>query len=141
MVRGGQRRGKFYSLAPRAATTPCLHVSAPLHCAVETTKIITNVVNWLEATPTGRFIQVETSFLQRWWVDQAPAMRARFTALLQTGRLELVGGGWTMHDEESTSVYSALTNMEYGLTWLERTFGAAYRPRILWQIDPSGHAL
>ncbi len=46
-----------------------------------------------------------------------------------------------MHDEESTSVYSAASNMEYGLTWLAHTFGAAYRPRFGWHIDPSGHAL
>ena len=31
--------------------------------------------------------------------------------------------------------------MEYGISWLTATFGAAYRPRHAWQIDPSGHAL
>jgi hypothetical protein len=62
-------------------------------------------------------------------------------SLLESGQLELIGGGWSMHDEESTSVWSAAANMEYGLSWLTATFGAAHRPRIGWHIDPSGHAL
>ena len=66
---------------------------------VETVKIINNYVEWLTNTPNARFIQVETSFLQRWWVDANATQRARFTALLQSKRLELVGGGWTMHGE------------------------------------------
>ena len=41
-------------------------------------------------------------------------------------------------DEESTSAYSAISNQEYGITWLDREFGTQYRPRTLWQIDPSG---
>lgn len=28
-----------------------------------------------------------------------------------------------MHDEESTSAFSAASNMEYGLSWLSSTFG------------------
>jgi hypothetical protein len=31
--------------------------------------------------------------------------------------------------------------MELGLTWLADTFGQHNRPRYVWQIDPSGHAL
>lgn len=106
----------------------------------ETSFILNNVITWLSTNPTGKFIWVETSFLQRWWLDQNASTQATFQSLLDAGRLELVGGGWTMHDEESTNAYSAVTNMEYGLTWLQDTFGAANRPRFLWHIDPSGHA-
>ena len=110
---------------------------------VEVTPILNNVVAWLTQNLSDArvFNWVETSFLQRWWEDQAPAMRATFTQLVALRRIVFAGGGWTMHDEESTSSFSATTNMEYGLTWLEKTFGAAARPRVLWQPDPSGHAL
>lgn len=85
----------------------------------------------------------ESYFLQRWWRDEGTTdeQRAQWKALLASGRLELIGGGWTMHDEESTSVFSAASNMEYGISWLSATFGEVFRPRIGWHIDPSGHAL
>ena len=110
---------------------------------VEVTPILNNVVAWLTQNLSDArvFNWVESSFLERWWVDQTAATRATFMQLVQLGRIVFVGGGWTMHDEESTNSFSASTNMEYGLTWLQQTFGAAYRPRVLWQPDPSGHAL
>jgi hypothetical protein len=110
---------------------------------VEVTPILNNVVAWLSANLSdGRvFNWVETSFLQRWWADQNSTTRATFAQLVALRRIVFVGGGWTMHDEESTSAFSAATNMEYGLTWLQAQFGAAARPRVLWQPDPSGHAL
>ena len=110
---------------------------------VEVTPILNNVVAWLSQNLSDDrvFNWVETSFLQRWWVDQSAATRTTFAQLVALKRIVLVGGGWTMHDEESTSAFSSVTNMEYGLTWLEAQFGAAARPRVLWQPDPSGHAL
>ena len=110
---------------------------------VEVAPVLDNVVSWLTQNVSDArvFNWVETSFLQRWWVDQNSTTRDTFAKLVQLGRVVLIGGGWTMHDEESTNTYSATTNMEYGLTWLQETFGAAYRPRVLWQPDPSGHAL
>lgn len=105
---------------------------------VEVNPIYNNVMTWLSSSDDAKFILVEASFMQRWWVDQNATTRALFQSFVDSNRLELVGGGWTMHDEESTSVYSSATNMEYGLTWLQQTFNK--KPRFLWQIDPSGHA-
>ncbi len=30
--------------------------------------------------------------------------------------------------------------MDYGLTWLDQTFGPGFRPKYGWHIDPSGHS-
>ena len=108
---------------------------------VEVTPILNNVLAWLSADPLAKFNQVEASFLQRWWVDQNETTRALYRSFVASGRLELVGGGWTMHDEESTNAYSAASNMAHGLRWLTDTFGARGKPRFLWQIDPSGHSI
>ena len=102
----------------------------------ETKAILNNVMAWLSTNPQSKFIWVETSFLQRWWLDQNETARDAFKGFVASGRLELVGGGWTMHDEESANAYSAVTNMEYGLSWLQQQFGSAARPRFLWHIDP-----
>lgn len=104
----------------------------------EVNPIYNNVMSWLSSNNDAKFILVESSFMQRWWVDQNESMRQQFKSFVDSNRLELVGGGYTMHDEESTNVYSSAVNMEYGLTWLQQTFNR--KPRFLWQIDPSGHA-
>lgn len=91
----------------------------------EVRSILNNVVTALTADASKTFVWEESFFLQRWWRDAntTDAQRAQWKALLESGRLELIGGGWTMHDEESTSAFSAVSNMEYGLSWLTETFG------------------
>ena len=46
-----------------------------------------------------KFIWEEMSYLERWWRDSSISQQERFTKLVKTGQLEIVGGGWVMNDE------------------------------------------
>ena len=39
------------------------------------------------------------SYLERWWRDANETMKADMKALVHSGQLEIVGGGWVMNDE------------------------------------------
>lgn len=39
------------------------------------------------------------SYLERWWKDAPNDKKEDFTNLVQSGQLEIVGGGWVMNDE------------------------------------------
>ncbi len=44
----------------------------------------------------------EMAFFYRWWREQSAAMRADVRALVESGQLAFVNGGWCMHDEANT---------------------------------------
>ncbi|CAI6006847.1 unnamed protein product [Closterium sp. NIES-64] len=52
-------------------------------------------------SPSRRFIWEEMSYLSRWWMDATEEERQGMRALVQSGQLEIVGGGWVMNDEVS----------------------------------------
>ena len=52
--------------------------------------------------------------------------------------MELIGGGWVMHDEADTSLWSTANQMTVGLDFLHEKFGR--RPKWAWHIDPFGHS-
>eukprot|EP01094_Clydonella_sp_ATCC50884_P021850 TRINITY_DN4897_c0_g1_i1.p1 TRINITY_DN4897_c0_g1~~TRINITY_DN4897_c0_g1_i1.p1 ORF type:complete len:911 (-),score=282.99 TRINITY_DN4897_c0_g1_i1:51-2708(-) len=102
--------------------------------------ILDTVVVALEKNPSRRFSWVEVSFLERWWRDQGESMRQRFRALVKSGQIELLMGGWVSSDEACTSYMQVVSQMSEGHRWLEREVvrDAKDRPRIGWQIDPFG---
>ena len=59
----------------------------------------------------------------RWWEDQDEVTKATMKKLVNEGRLEFVGGGWSMNDEACTHYASIIRNMEIGLQTLKETFG------------------
>jgi len=69
---------------------------------VEVTPIINNVVAWLtqNLSDSRVFNWVESSFLQRWWLDQNATTRATFAQLVALRRIVFVGGGWTSELEK-----------------------------------------
>lgn len=54
------------------------------------------------------------------------------------GRIEMIGGGWVMHDEADTSLWSTANQMTIGLDFLAEKLDV--RPRWAWHIDPFGHS-
>uniref|UniRef100_A0A8V5H1Z0 Lysosomal alpha-mannosidase n=1 Tax=Melopsittacus undulatus TaxID=13146 RepID=A0A8V5H1Z0_MELUD len=102
--------------------------------------ILDSVLVELVAQPSRRFIYAEVAFLQRWWRMQDEATRSILRQLVQEGRLELVGGGWTMADEAVTHYSSVLEQLGLGLGFLYRELGGCGTPRVAWQIDPFGHS-
>ena len=77
--------------------------------------IIDSVIPALVADPTKRFIYVESAFFWRWWGEQDAAMRATVRGLVEEGRLEFIGGGWSMNDEAAAHYNAIIDNMALGL--------------------------
>ncbi|XP_071568794.1 lysosomal alpha-mannosidase-like isoform X1 [Temnothorax nylanderi] len=102
--------------------------------------ILDSVIKALLADPTRRFIYVETAFLWKWWLRQNDLVRADVRTLIAEGRLEIIGGAWSMNDEACTHYHSLVDQFTWGFRRLDDTFGSCARPRIGWQIDPFGHS-
>ena len=85
--------------------------------------IIDSVIKELALDPKKRYIQVETAFFWRYWVEQNEDTKEMVKQMVNEGRLEFIGGGWSMHDE-ATVHYSALVdNMAFGMKNLHDWFG------------------
>uniref|UniRef100_A0A131YE74 Alpha-mannosidase n=1 Tax=Rhipicephalus appendiculatus TaxID=34631 RepID=A0A131YE74_RHIAP len=102
--------------------------------------IFESVLNELENDPSRRFIFVETGFFNLWWKRLNETRKKRFNALVQSGRLEFISGGWVMNDEACVHYTNVIDQMTYGMRKLNDTFGKCGVPRIGWQIDPFGHS-
>lgn len=102
--------------------------------------ILDSVVKALLADPSRRFIYVETAFLWKWWLRQDDKTKEDVKMLINEGRLEIIGGAWSMNDEATTHYHSIIDQFTWGFRRLNDTFGECARPRIGWQIDPFGHS-
>jgi hypothetical protein len=65
-------------------------------------------------------------------------MQSRVKALVSSGQLEFINGGWCMNDEAGTHYYDIIDQMTLGHQFLKETFGVT--PTIGWHIDPFGHS-
>lgn len=70
-----------------------------------------------------RFIQVETAFFWQWWNLQNDTTKTLAHQLVEEGRLEFTGGGWSMNDEAATHYSSIISNMAAGFDELVSEFG------------------
>ncbi|XP_076763477.1 lysosomal alpha-mannosidase II isoform X2 [Xylocopa sonorina] len=102
--------------------------------------ILDSVIQALLANPERKFIYVETAFLWKWWLRQSEKVREDVRNLINQGRLEIIGGGWSMNDEAVTHYHSLVDQYTWGFRRLNDTFGSCARPHIGWQIDPFGHS-
>ncbi|KAJ4433199.1 hypothetical protein ANN_15456 [Periplaneta americana] len=102
--------------------------------------ILDSVIEALLKKPERRFIYVETAFFWKWWLEQDVEMQQTVKDLINQGRLEFIGGAWSMNDEAATHYHSTVDQFSWGLRKLNDTFGACGRPHIGWQIDPFGHS-
>ncbi|KAJ8705045.1 hypothetical protein PYW08_012365 [Mythimna loreyi] len=102
--------------------------------------ILDSVIKELWEDPKRRFIYVETAFFWKWWVRQSAAIQQKVRTLVREGRLQMVGGAWSMNDEAAAHYQSTVDQFTWGHRKLNQTFGHCGRPRVGWQIDPFGHA-
>ncbi|XP_060644902.1 lysosomal alpha-mannosidase isoform X1 [Drosophila nasuta] len=102
--------------------------------------IIDSVVESLLRDPEKRFIYVESAFFFKWWKEQTEELQDKVKMLVNEGRLEFIGGAWSMNDEATTHYQSVIDQFAWGLRLLNDTFGECGRPKIGWQIDPFGHS-
>lgn len=102
--------------------------------------ILDSVVEALLRDPEKRFIYVESAFFAKWWREQDDKLKEQVKMLVNEGRLEFIGGAWSMNDEATTHYQSIIDQFTWGLRYLNDTFGECGRPRVGWQIDPFGHS-
>ena len=91
---------------------------------------ITNVMWSLIDNPERKFSEVEMKFFNMWWNNQNDDMKDRVKGLIKSGQLELINGGWSMHDEACPTYDDMINNMLIGHEWIEQEFGV--KPRIGW---------
>lgn len=103
----------------------------------QTKPILTNTVEQLNAYPDMKMIWAEVSYLSAWWQTiSSEDHKKSLRNLIDSGRLEIVSGGWVMNDEANTHYYSILTQLVEGHEWLQDNLGVA--PKYGWAIDPFG---
>ena len=99
---------------------------------------LTSVIDSLLANPQRKFSEVEMKFFSMWWDEQSDERKDKVRQLVKNGQLELINGGWSMHDEACPIYEDMIENMMYGHRFILENFGV--KPRIGWQIDPFGHS-
>ena len=99
---------------------------------------LTSIMHALLQNPDRKFSQVEVKFFKMWWDLQSDAMKTNVKSLVENGQLELINGGWSMHDEACPTYTDMITNMMKGHDFLLKEFGV--KPRIGWHVDPFGHS-
>ena len=80
--------------------------------------IIDTVIDELMMDPKKKFTYVEMKFFSMWWRQQTDEMKNKVRQLVKQGRLEIVNGGWSMHDEACTHYEDMINNMMFGHQFL-----------------------
>lgn len=77
--------------------------------------ILDSVVASLLKDPSKRFIYVESAYFFKWWHDQPETLKEQVKQLINEGRLEFIGGAWSMNDEAATHYQSTVDQFTWGL--------------------------
>ena len=91
-------------LIPHSHCDPGWLLTADQYFLTQVRSIIDTVIEALEASPSRRFIWSEVSYFTTWWRSTDDSSRARIKALVDSGALEMVMGGWVMNDEALPSL-------------------------------------
>ena len=108
------------------------------HCHVSVKRILDNMVVSLSHNKERKFSYVEMSFFKRWYDKQPESIKNKVKEYIKEGRLEIINGGWVMHDEAGSYYKHSIDNMRIGLKFLKEEFNIT--PKIGWFIDPFGHS-
>eukprot|EP00854_Cymbomonas_tetramitiformis_P017272 gene17272-20554_t len=79
-------------------------------------------------------------WLHTWMLDKRvpSSLKSNMQRLVASGMVEVVDGGWSMHDDAITLVDQQLQNLRHGHAALLEHFGPDALPRHGWHIDPFG---
>lgn len=99
------------------------------------------VVDELSPNSPRRFSFDQVAFVARWWDEQNVSSRTRMRRLVDSGRLEPLGGGWVQPDEASCHYSALVDQLTLGMRWLQENLGDCGRPRAAWQVDTWGHSV
>lgn len=65
-----------------------------------------------------------------WWGLQTDKIKGQVRNLVNSGQIELLNGGWSMHDEACPHYEDMIHNMMHGHDFILREFNT--KPRIGW---------
>lgn len=99
---------------------------------------IDTVLSSLLENADRHFIFVEQAFFQRWVEQQTDETIALMRGVVETGQLEFINGGWSMHDEAAPSYVDMIDQTTLGHRVIHDLFDVV--PKTTWQIDPFGHS-
>ncbi|CAN8006665.1 unnamed protein product, partial [Ixodes pacificus] len=103
--------------------------------------IYSSVVDSLSRYPERRYVSAENVYFSRWLMEnQNVGNLTAVQRLVDSGKLEFVGGGWTQNDEATTHYTAIVDQMTMGLRFLNNTFGQCGKVTVGWQLDPFGHS-
>ena len=91
---------------------------------------LTTVINALLADPKRTFSEVEMRFFSMWYNEQTQEMKENVKKLVKNGQLEMLSGGWSMHDEACPTFEDLIDNMMIGHDFIKQEFGVT--PRVGW---------
>ena len=128
----------YVHLIPHSHCDPGWLESFEGYYSAEVSRILSSVVEALALAPERRFVWAEISFFMRWFETQSDEVKQRVHALVASGQLEFIHGGWVQHDEANPSYDAILAQETEGHEYLQSLFGV--RPRIAYAIDPFGHS-
>lgn len=77
--------------------------------------ILSSTISELLLDPQKRFVYAESAFFARWWKEQDANLQGKVKMLVNEGRLEFVGGAWSMNDEATTFYQSIIDQFSLGL--------------------------
>lgn len=80
--------------------------------------ILDSVITELLKDPEKRFIYVESAFFFKWWDQQNDLLKEQVKNLVNEGRLEFIGGAWSMNDEATTHYHSTIDQFTWGLRYI-----------------------
>lgn len=63
---------------------------------------------------------MESAFFFTWWEEQDEETRTAVQELVNSGRLEFVGGAWSMNDEAATHYQSTIDQFSWGLRFFKQ---------------------
>ena len=64
---------------------------------------------------------METAYLRQWWDQQPQSIRDKVKGLIESGQLEIISGGWSMHDEAVTHYHSIIDQFTWGFKYVQIT--------------------
>lgn len=136
---------KVFHLIPHSHCDAAYKKTFDEYYETEVRNVLNSIVQALPQDPSRRFLWAETIFLTRWWKDSrtTAAQRLLLHQLLNNKQLEIVNGGWVMHDEGITRYDTQIHQMTEGHDRLQQMLvDPLGRSNVTiqtgWQIDPFG---
>ena len=100
--------------------------------------ILTNLMTLLCEFPDFKFVWSEAIFLKR-FLSEYPKYIPWIKRFIESGRFEIVGGGWIMNDEALVDFEGVTRQMTAGHRFFKDVLGVE-NITVAWQLDPFGHS-